>query len=180
MEELERLLTSLDERRGKHKVEDICGFCERNQSFSELLLLFPSASPRRRGTLAWVMARSVSNRMWAPWEEELETLVMWLRSETEDTMTKRSLLDIFQYTELPDEQLGTLADICIGFIRSPKETAAVRAFSITVLMRIIKVYPEIYREVEEILIELAAHDKPSIGLRARKAIKEMEKISSEL
>ena len=179
MDELEEKLQALDKRRGKRKVASVSEYCRRNETFDLLIDMFPISSPRRRGSISWVLLHALQKRRWKPLIGHAETLCKRLAEEPEDVMTKRCLMSFFQKGPLPEENLGLLADTAIRLLKAKKETLGVRAFSISVFVRIAREFPELYHEVEADLHQLATHDKPSISIRARKAILAMDKMSSK-
>lgn len=178
MDELEEKLGALDARRGKRRVASVSEWCRRNEAFDLLLDMLPESNARRRGSIAWVLLHALEKRRWKPLIGHAETICLRLSEEQEDSMTKRCLMSFFQRGPLPIEHLGLLADTAIRLLSSEQETAAVRAFSITVFDRVSTEYPELFAEVEETLYRLASHEKPSIRLRAVKAVKRMEGIYS--
>jgi hypothetical protein len=67
-------------------------------------------------------------------------------------------------------------EACFQFLADPKETIAVRCFSMTVLTNLSKEYPEIKNELRA-MIEGILVQKASAGFRtrARKVLIELEK-----
>lgn len=179
MDELEEKLRALDKRRGKRRVASVSECCRRNEAFDLLLDMFPDSPPRRRGSISWVLLHAMQKRRWKPLIGHAETLCKRLAEEQEDIMTKRCLMSFFQTGPLPEEHLGLLADTAIRLIRDQNETLAVRAFSISVIIRIADEFPELYQEIEEELYRMSTHEKPSLRVRARKAILHMDKLSSK-
>ena len=106
-------------------------------------------------------------------DEEAEGLINLLAEES-NVMTKRCVIDVFQYCPIPEHCESQMLDLCIGFIRDPKETIAVRAFSITVLFKLVERYPELFNEVKDIMTELSEHESGAIRVRVRKALEMME------
>ncbi len=179
MDELEEKLLALDKRRGKRKVASVSECCRRNEAFDLLIEMLPSSPARRRGSISWVLLHAMQKRRWKPLIGHAETLCKRLAEEQEDVMTKRCLMSFFQTGPLPLENLGLLADTAIRSLQDHNETLAVRAFSISVIMRIAEEFSDLYQEIEEELYTLSSHDKPSLRVRARKAILQMDKISSK-
>lgn len=179
MDELETKLSALDLRRGKKRVASVSEYCRRNEAFDLLLAMVPSSPPRRRGSIAWVLLHAMEKRRWKPLIGHAETICQRLAEEQEDVMCKRCFMSFFQRGPLPVEHLGTLADTAIRFIKDHHESLAVRAFSISVLTRLTSDFPDLFLEVEEDLYRLAGNEKPSLRIRAQKAIKHMDKISSK-
>lgn len=153
-------------------------YCRKNDAFDLLLDMFPESNSRRRGSISWVLLHAFQKRRWKPLIGHAETICKRLSEEREDTMSKRCLMSFFKRGPLPIEHLGLLADTAIRLLKDHKESLGVRAFSISVFIRIAGDFPELYHEVEADLHRLATHDKPSIRLRARKAILALDKISS--
>ena len=52
----------------------------------------------------------------------------------------------------PDKFHGQVMDICFGYVASPTEALAIKAFSLTVLSNLATIYPEISPEIK-LLIE---------------------------
>lgn len=176
MDYLEEQLVALDTRRSRDSVDAINSYCAQHQLYDGLYSSLVDSSPRRRGTIMWVLARAVYGRTWYPSLHILEALADRLAHET-DVMSKRCTLDIFQYAHIPESRMGTMTDTCISLIRSKKESIAVRALAITVLFRIIKIYPDLFYEVKDVIVELSRTEGPAIRFRAKKALETMDKIS---
>jgi hypothetical protein len=172
--ELEQKLSALDARRGKRKAVAVSEYCRKNEAFDTLLEIYPECNERRRGSIAWAISHAVDKRRWKPREDHLQLIVLYLSDEN-DTMAKRCFLSVFIKYRLPKEHLGTLADTCIKIIREPKESTAVRSFGITVLFKITPSYPELFHEVEDVIIALSTHEKHSVSSRAKKALASIQK-----
>jgi hypothetical protein len=63
-------------------------------------------------------------------------------------------------------------DICFRYFSSPTEAVAIKAFSITVLQKLAKLYPEIINEVKLIIEERWDYETPAVKVRAKKLLKE--------
>ncbi len=62
-------------------------------------------------------------------------------------------------------------DICFNYIASPAEAIATKAFAITVLGNLAKIYPEILPELKLIIEDQMPHATPAIKARAKKILK---------
>lgn len=58
-------------------------------------------------------------------------------------------------------------DICFGFVASPTEPVAVKAFSLTVLGNLAKQYPEIIPEIKVLIEEQSPHQTAAFKNRAK-------------
>jgi hypothetical protein len=89
---------------------------------------------------------------------------------------KRCFLKILVEIPLPrDENFqGRLADITFELVANTKEAIAIRAFSIDILIKISKIFPELNGELIPLLENIV--DDPSMGLRSkcRKILKELK------
>lgn len=60
---------------------------------------------------------------------------------------KRGVIRALVPIEIPEEQLGQVADICFRFLEDINETIAVKVHSMTVLWKICRVFPELSNEL---------------------------------
>jgi hypothetical protein len=100
---------------------------------------------------AWI-AYLVSNKFPQLVKPHLNRLMYTLKITKVDGV-KRSILKMFIETpyKLSDEVYGELADIAFTFVQDQKQAIAVRAFSIDILLKVSKIYPEITNEIAAIL-----------------------------
>jgi hypothetical protein len=82
------------------------------------------------------------------------------------TAVKRNVVRVIQTIKIPKKLHGAVMDACFQFLSDPKETIAVRCFSMTVLFNLTKYYPEIKNELKMAIIQLLDH-KATAGLRSR-------------
>ena len=88
---------------------------------------------------------------------------------------KRNTLKVLQDLDAPDELLGTLVDLCFGFIYSPSEAIAVKAISINILVKTCIKYPELKEELIPLLNELLNHGAPAIIYCAKRGLEVFRK-----
>ena len=62
-------------------------------------------------------------------------------------------------------------EICFKYIESPREAVAIKAFSLTVLGRLAKKYPEIVPEIKLIIEEQLPHQSAAFKNRAKRFMK---------
>lgn len=80
---------------------------------------------------------------------------------------KRNVLRALQTAPLPEEIHGPLINSCFKVLEDPAEPIAVRAFGMTVLGRLAKIYPELKVELKAIIENALAHEQPSPGFKSR-------------
>ncbi len=98
----------------------------------------------------------------------LEILIAKISEIDCPVATKRNILRFLQFMDLEEHFLGHLCKLCINFIQSSKESVAVKAFSLEILNKIAKIYPEISEEVKQILQDNFSYQTPAIKHKAKK------------
>jgi hypothetical protein len=63
---------------------------------------------------------------------------------------KRNTVRLMQDISIPEKYQGEIMNLCFDYINSPGEKAAVKAFSLTVLENLSKIYPEIKYELRTV------------------------------
>ena len=84
---------------------------------------------------------------------------------------KRNSIRLLQNLDIPEKYCGEIMDICFSYLASPKETIAVKVFSMTVLGNLSKKYPEIIPEIKALLEEQLPHQSAGFRSRANKLLK---------
>ncbi len=103
-------------------------------------------------------------------------LVRYLGDTQQHNAVRRNILKALQYMELPEITHAALLNTCFQYVADPKEYAAVRAFSLTILARMSRCYPDIKQELLLILEDmLLLEHKPSFRSRAKAVLRELKK-----
>lgn len=87
---------------------------------------------------------------------------------------KRNVVRVLQFLEIPEALHGPVMNTCFELLADPKESVAVRAFSMTVLANLAKHYPEIRQELK-VLIEDGLEQDVSPGFKSR-ALKTLNRL----
>ncbi|MBO9154281.1 hypothetical protein ACFOTA_18845 [Chitinophaga sp. GCM10012297] len=87
---------------------------------------------------------------------------------------KRNVVRILRDMPVPETLQGPVMHFCFQFLEDPKETVAVKAFSMAILGRLAKIYPDIRNEIV-MLIEDHLREGATPGIRSRgiKTLKEL-------
>jgi len=87
--------------------------------------------------------------------------------ETDNQSVLRNLTNILSQQELTDYRESELIDLLIGYIQDPTNKVALHVYSIYLLMRFIKKYPELKDEIRQI-IDLNSDGKTAAWRIARR------------
>lgn len=79
---------------------------------------------------------------------------------------KRNVVRMLQHIMIPESLEGPVMNACFEFLADPKETVAVRCFSMTVLGNLARKYPEIKQELVSI-VEDQLEQGATAGFKAR-------------
>lgn len=91
-----------------------------------------------------------------------------LKDEGAHPAVRRNILRLLPFVDIPKRFHGEAIDQCIRFLTTPGEKAAAKAFSLHVLEKMVKVYPEIAGEVVSIINDQWDREPPSFRSRARR------------
>ncbi len=86
---------------------------------------------------------------------------------------KRNTIRLLQDVVIPEAFRGEVMNICFNYITSPEEAAAVKAFSLRVLQKLSKFYPEILHEIKLVIEERWDYETAAFRSRARKILKDV-------
>jgi hypothetical protein len=145
------------------KIAEWVGANERR--FALLMDLFLQGEYRLVQRAAWIVSIVADNysELIVPY---LPAMMKRMQQQGLPVAVKRNVVRVLQNVNIPEKLHGTVMDDCFRFLSDPKETIAVRCFSMTVLANMAKSYPEIKDELKT-LIENVFQHKTSAGLRAR-------------
>lgn len=79
---------------------------------------------------------------------------------------KRNSVRLLQHVTIPEEHQGAIMDLCFYYISDPHEAPAVKAFSLSVLQNLSKLYPDILPEIKAIIKERRDTETPAFRSRA--------------
>lgn len=166
--------TILKDNSKKHALELADYIGKDKNRFDELMQLFFGGNYLVTQRSAWVVSMCCDQNPFliTPY---LEKLVLNLRNDVHDAV-KRNTVRILQTVELPNELLGEAADVCFQLLSSRSEPVAVKVFSMTVLLNIVKRVPELKNELKIIIEDQIPHGSPGFLSRGKKTLKALQKI----
>lgn len=84
---------------------------------------------------------------------------------------KRNTVRLLQDINVPERFRGDLMDTCFGYISSPMEKPAIKAFSLTILHNLSAQYPDIKQELKAIIEDRWEYETAAFKSRAKKILK---------
>ena len=143
------------------------------EKFDQLFRLFLSEEYRVVQRAAWPVSFAVIahpafiNKHW-------EELVKNLNQQNVHGAVKRNSVRLLQGLNIPEKFQGEIMNICFRYVESPTEAIAVKAFSLTVLGNLSKLYPEIIPELRLLIESQVENATPAFKIRAKKILKSFE------
>lgn len=106
--------------------------------------------------------------------EHVQTIISALSKSKVDGV-KRCILKML--AEIPvyisEDEFGELADICFNFAEDEKQAIAIRAFSIDILLKVIKRYPEVKPEFRAILESIMLDGSAGLKNKCKNILKKL-------
>lgn len=106
----------------------------------------------------------------------LQVLLQNLQTPHLHDAIKRTTIRWLQDVHIPDDLLGLATDICFTYLLSATEAIATKAFSMTVLLNVVRRYPDIKNELKVVIEAQLPHGSPGTVNRANKILKELDKL----
>ena len=104
-------------------------------------------------------------------------LIEHLKNKSLHSGVIRSILRIFLRQPIPKKYESFMLDKCYEYIKNPSEAIAVRAFAMTIVFNISKIYPELLNEFSEVLSYLnLPEESPGIKTTVKKMMKLIAKL----
>ena len=164
--------TALLKQHSKKQCDAIVKFIGKNpERFAELMKCFFENEYRVSQRAAWPMSYCVEKypELIKPYFKKLLTNLN--KPDLHDSVP-RNTVRLLQHVEIPEKFHGQVMEICFRYISSPTEAVAIKAFSITVLQKLTKKYPEIINEIKLIIEERWDYETIAFKTRAKKLLKE--------
>lgn len=142
--------------------------------FEELMHLFLKDDYKVTQRASWVVSECTERFPFliTPY---LNSIILNLRNEVHDAV-KRNTIRILQFVEIPESLFGITAEFCFELLASKKEPVAIKAFSMTVLLEIVKKIPELKIELQILIEDQMPYSSPGFTSRGNKTLKALKKI----
>lgn len=148
--------------------------CASPKNFKALMNCFLDADYRLAQRAAWSVSWAARKKP-AMIGLHINALTTVLRRKDVHDAVLRNAVRVLQEIEIPERFQGEVMDACFGFIESPSTPVSVKAFSLTTLFNLSKLYPEIVPELKLIIEEKLPHETAAFRSRAKKILAAFEK-----
>ena len=139
------------------------------QRFDELFALFLQDEYRVTQRASWPVSNCViANPVFI--KKHWNKLIANLKKPDLHDAIKRNSIRLLQHVGIPEKYQGEIMNICFKYLESPTEALAVKAFSMTVLGNLAKVYPEIKTELRLLIEYQFTGQTAGFKSRARKIL----------
>ena len=142
--------------------------------FRQFLYIFLNDEYRVVQRISWVLSVIAETHPMLV-EKNIGRIVKRLDDKDIHVAVKRNIVRVLQFLKIPVKHRAKVFDHCIRYITDPKETIAVRCFSMTVASKIVKQYPELKSELIQTINLLIKDSTPGLKSRARNVLKDLEK-----
>ena len=162
------------EEHSKKQCSKIAAYIGDNQQrFDELVTLFLHDEYRVAQRAAWPLCNSVAAHPHLV-KKHLKKVIRNLKKPGIHNAVKRNTMKLLQDIDLPESIRGDILDICFRYVADPKEAVAVKAFSLTILGRFTRQYPEIIPEIKLLIEDQLPHQTAAFASRAKKVLKVLD------
>ena len=138
--------------------------------FKELMQCFLFNDYRLAQRAAWSVSWATKKNpdLIKPYIKDL--VAQLTRKDVHDAVIRNSVR-ILQQIEIPEKLHGELMNNCFSFIESATTPVAIKAFSLTTLFNLSKIYPEIKNELRIIIEERWNNETAAFKQRGKKILK---------
>ncbi|CAN5462834.1 hypothetical protein BH10BAC2_BH10BAC2_26110 [soil metagenome] len=148
--------------------------CSSEKRFRELMLCFLANNYRLAQRAAWCVGwtAKIKPAMIVP---HVKALVEQLERNDKHVAVIRNSVRVLESIDIPEVYHGDVMNACFKFIESPSVPAAIKAFSLTTLYNLSKIYPEIKAELKLIIEDRMPHETAAFKSRGKKILKMISK-----
>lgn len=141
----------------------------------KLMFLFVNDEYRVVQRAAWPLSE-VAKLYPDMFDPYIPVLIEKLEDVDAHPAVKRNVFRIFEAVSLPETFHGIILNYCFEALENYQEALAVRAFAITIISKLILLYPELIPGFKIMLEDtLDNHPPPSFVSRAKRALKSLDK-----
>ncbi|MEP7143923.1 MAG: hypothetical protein ABI707_13670 [Ferruginibacter sp.] len=142
--------------------------------FDKLFDLFLNDEYRVTQRAAWPLSYCVSAHPYFIEKRFPEFIENLYKPAIHDAI-KRNTVRILQHIDIPEKYQGDVMNLCFQYVESPTEAVAIKAFSLTVLGNLAKLYPEILPEIKLLIEEQLPNQTAAFKSRAKQLLKAVGK-----
>ncbi len=133
-----------------------------------LIELMAKGSPRLSQNAAWPISH-ITDANPTVFVKHQKKLLALLRRTDVHAAVHRNIIRIFHFLKADEKYEGELLEVCFNFLNSKETPIAVKHWSIHIILKLSKKYPDLLNELKEIIILLIQiEDAPAYKYAARK------------
>lgn len=140
------------------------------ERFNELFHLFITGEYRVAQRAAWPLSYCAIAHP-ELMNGNFDKLLSNLKKANLHDAIKRNTVRLLDAIEIPVKYEGRIMEICFTYLESPGEAVAVKAFSIGILGKLAKKYPEIIPEIKLMIEEQLPHQSAAFKSRSKAFMK---------
>lgn len=146
--------------------------CSSAKHFKELVQCFLTNEYRLAQRAAWSVSWAAKRKpeMVQPY---IKDLVEQLERADVHAAVIRNSVRVLEITDIPEALHGDVMNACFNFIEKPSTPVAIKAFSLTTLYNLSKIYPDIKQELKLIIEERWNEETPAFKSRGKKILQMM-------
>ncbi len=144
------------------------------KKFDQLFQLFLHGDSITTQRAGWPLSYAVQNHPQLI-DKHFDSLLNNLTRTGMHNAVRRNTMRLLQDINIPEQYQGQAMDIAFNYIIDPKEKAAVKAFSLTVLENMLEEYPEIGPELKLVIEDQWENQTAAFHSRAKKILYRLEK-----
>ena len=145
------------------------------ERFDELMDLFLHDEEWRiTQRAAWVLSHCADKYLFLI-QPHLPNMVAYMTKEGNHVAIRRNIVRTLAKIDIPEGLMGLVADACFTFLANPKETVAVKAFSMDILYQMCKKEPDLAHELIPLIEDNMEHNGTAgILSKGRKILKKLK------
>ena len=140
-----------------------------DENFKELIDCFLSDNVRVAQRAAWSVSWAAQKRPELV-QSYAGVLISQLKRTDVHNAVIRNSLRILEDLDIPEEFHGEVMDACFQFLQKRDTAIAIKAFALTVLFNLSKIYPDIKNELRVIIEENMDYETAAYKSRGRKIL----------
>ncbi|QEC67047.1 hypothetical protein FRZ67_06990 [Panacibacter ginsenosidivorans] len=163
-----------DEAYNKKRMLEVSEYaCASAKNFTALMQCFLANDYRLAQRAAWSVSWAARKKpeMIKPY---IKSLVAQLNRTDVHNAVIRNSVRVLVAIDIPESFHGDVMTACFKFIESPTTTVAIKAFSLTTLYNLSKIYPAIKGELQLIIEDRMPHETAAFKSRGKKILNAMK------
>lgn len=142
--------------------------------FKQLMDLFLHGEFRVTQRAAWIISEcyELNPQLVIPW---LPAMIKKMQEPGVHDAVRRNVVRMLQCIEIPTSLLGTVVSLCFEYLGSVETPIAVKACSMTVLVKIAEREPDLKHELQTAIELMLPYVGPALRARGRMIMKQLER-----